>query len=168
MMVHDFNGKKGKIIQTLKQIDELRSGVVKLNIFQNILSCLDVQLDQADLDECQKKFGMSYQGLTYIKYEAVLRIMHYDNHSEKWIIKGANDDGDMLSVVTENARGGRGLKNQGMRQSFEGHRKKPLLQRESLRNAIRTSTTVLSENALANFEGKSKKREDEKAVEVLT
>ena len=34
----------------------------------------------------------------------MVRLMHYDNHSEKWIIKKVND-ADVLSVITENPRG---------------------------------------------------------------
>jgi len=81
--------------------------------------------------------------------------MHYDNHSEKWTIR--LNEGDTLSVIAERTgRAGRNLKQQGIRKSFEGIRKKPSLQRESLRNAIRASATVLSSDALANFDSKSR------------
>ena len=94
--------------------------------------------------------------------------MHFDNHSDKWAIRRTNDDGDTLSVIAEKGRPGRHLKHQGMRQSFDA-RKKPSLQRESLRNAIRASATVLSQDALANLDGNNvRKREDEEAVELLT
>ena len=52
IVMHDFNGKKAKIIQTLKQIDDLKSGVVKTAVFKNLLSCLDVELDEAAFEEC--------------------------------------------------------------------------------------------------------------------
>jgi len=45
LLLHDFNGKKSKIIQTLKQIDDVRSGVVKTLVFTNLLACLDVEID---------------------------------------------------------------------------------------------------------------------------
>ena len=48
LVINDFNGKKAKIIQTLKQIDEFRSGVVKSAVFQNLVSCLDVEVDEKD------------------------------------------------------------------------------------------------------------------------
>ena len=48
LIINDFNGKKAKIIQTLKQIDEFRSGVVKSAVFQNLVSCLDVEVDAND------------------------------------------------------------------------------------------------------------------------
>ena len=60
LILHDFNGKKAKIIQTLKQIDDMKSGVVKSVVFRNLLSCLDVELEEADFAECQKKLGLSY------------------------------------------------------------------------------------------------------------
>ena len=50
-MLHDFHGKKSKIIQTLKQIDDLKSGMVKFNVIANLLTCLDVEIDQVELDE---------------------------------------------------------------------------------------------------------------------
>jgi len=73
MMLHDFNGKKAKILHTLKQIDDIRSGYVKLVVFQNLLSCLEVEVEPELLDGLYKKVGMTYEGLPYIKYEAVLR-----------------------------------------------------------------------------------------------
>ena len=33
MMMHDYNGKKQKIIQTCRQIDDMKSGVVKAVVF---------------------------------------------------------------------------------------------------------------------------------------
>ena len=101
LILHDFNGKKAKIIQTLKQSDDIRSGVVKTSVFQNLLSCLDVEIDASDLAEIQKKLGIVYQGVPYIKYEIVLRQMQYDNHSEKWVVRKSNDDGETLSVINE-------------------------------------------------------------------
>ena len=170
MLQNDFNGKKSKIIQTLRQLDELKSGVVKQSIFENIIGCLDVQLEQEELDECQKKLGLCYQGQPYIKYEAVVRLMHFDNHAEKWAIRRSKDDeGETLSVITEKqVRGGRHLRHVGLRQSFDVNRKKPSLQRESLRNAMRASTTVLSQTALATLDETNKQKEDEEAVELLS
>ena len=60
LILHDYNGKKNKIIQTLKQVDDMKSGVVKSNVFLNLLSCLDVEIDQADFADMQKKLGLSY------------------------------------------------------------------------------------------------------------
>ena len=169
MLANDFNGKKSKIIQTLRQVDETKSGLVKQSILENIIGCLDVQLDQDDLDECQKKQGFYYQGQPYIKYEAVVRLMHFDNHAEKWAIRRTNDEGDTLTVISERqGRGARNLKQVALRQSFDANRKKPSLQRESLRNAMRASTTVLSHNALANLDMKNRQKEDEEAVELLS
>ena len=101
LLLHDYNGKKSKIIQTLKQIDDIKSGVVKTVVFENLLRCLEVDLDSADLAEYQQRHGLTYQGVPYIKYEAVLRLMQYDNHSERWTFKKASDDLDTLSVIAE-------------------------------------------------------------------
>jgi len=38
----------------------MKSGVVKSNVFLNLLSCLDVEIDQADFADMQKKLGLSY------------------------------------------------------------------------------------------------------------
>ncbi len=65
----------------------MKAGVVKSTVFLNLLSCMDVEIDQAEYAEVSKKLGLSYQGVTYVKYESILRLMHYDNHSERWNIK---------------------------------------------------------------------------------
>jgi len=125
--------------------------MVKFVVVQNLLSCLDVEIDQAELDDYGKRFGLTHENITYIKYENLLRMMHYDNHSERWYIK--NGDQDTLSVIDEKTRGGRrGLT---LRQSYDGARKKPSLQRESLRKALRASANgpnVLSTDALSAFD----------------
>jgi len=48
----DFNGKKAKILQTIRQIDDQKMGIVKSAVFQNLLSCLDVEISRADMDQC--------------------------------------------------------------------------------------------------------------------
>ena len=150
IMLHDFHGKKSKIIQTLKQIDDLKSGMVKFNVIANLLTCLDVEIDQVELDEYQRRVGLTHEGITYIKYENMLRLMQYDNHTERWTIKNNNQDYDTLSVIDEKTRGGRrGL---SLRQSYDGAKKKPSLQRESLRKALRASANVLSTDALSAFD----------------
>ena len=104
LLLNDFNGKKSKMLQSLRQLDELKSGVIKQSVFENILGCLDVQLDQVELDEWQRKQqpgGLCFHGQPYIKYEAVIRSMHFDNHSEKWALRRTNDEADTLSVITE-------------------------------------------------------------------
>lgn len=58
--MNDFNGKKYRMLQTLKQVDDIKSGVVKAVVFQNMLSCLDVDLDPVELAECFKKLGLTY------------------------------------------------------------------------------------------------------------
>ena len=62
----------------------------------------------------------------------MVRLMHYDNHSEKWLLKKVND-ADVLSVITENPRG---MQNLRMSHDLQGKRERPSLKRESLRNAL--------------------------------
>ena len=120
-MAHDFNGKKAKIIQTLRQIDELKTGVVKTVVFQNLLNCLDLEVDRDDLLDCAKKHGLKYQGANYVRYEEVLRLMHYDNHSEKWQFNKSKLDLDGASSISLNSHGREaGLKRVALRQSFDG------------------------------------------------
>ena len=105
----------------------------------------------------------------------MVRLMHYDNHSEKWTVKKVSD-ADVLSVITENPRGrasGQGwMQNVRMSHDFPGQRTKPSLKRESLRNAlIRQSAHVgLTEQSLADLNSTTKNKdtmgEDDQAVEV--
>ena len=83
-----------------------------------MLSCLDVDLDPVELAECFKKLGLTYQGVYYVRYEPILRQMHFDNHSEKWTIKGMNDD-DALSTITERRGGDKRNRMAALRMSFE-------------------------------------------------
>lgn len=77
-----------------------------MTVFQNLLSCLDVDIDKAELNECLKKQGLTYQGTSYVKYEQVVRMMHYDNHIERWGIKNRLDEPDTtLSVINEKTKG---------------------------------------------------------------
>ena len=50
---NDYNGKKAKILHTLKQIDDSRMGVIKSAVFQNLLNCMDVELSNADMNQVQ-------------------------------------------------------------------------------------------------------------------
>ena len=60
-------------------------------MFKNLLSCLDVIISDSDLNAMKKRFGLKYQDDVYIKYEAVLKSLRYDNHKEEWIItRGGN------------------------------------------------------------------------------
>ena len=103
--------------------------------------------------------------------------MQYDNHSEKWVVRKSNDDGDTLTVINEKTGiGSRNLRRQGIRQSYDAFQKKTpvnTLQRESLRKALRSSQQILSTDALKNFEKSQIGRqdvikEDEEAVELFS
>jgi len=86
-MLHDFNGKKQKIIQTCRQVDEGHTGVIKVGILQNLLSCLDVILGKGDMINCFQRLGVTFEGEKFIRYEPMMRLLHYDNHGECWAIK---------------------------------------------------------------------------------
>ena len=73
MMLNDYSGKKSKIIQTCRQIDEGRTGVVKVSIFLNLLNCLEVELSLQEFQDCFQQLGVTYEGIQFIKYEPMLR-----------------------------------------------------------------------------------------------
>ena len=52
IMKNDFNGKKFKIIQTLRQIDEMNTGVIKSDLFHSILKCLNLEIEPKAFEEC--------------------------------------------------------------------------------------------------------------------
>ena len=92
VVMYDFNNKKQKILSTLKNVDDLRCGMVRLQVFANLLECLEVDVDIADMNSLKRRFGLEYQGDTYIKYESVLKSLRFDNHSERWVAIKVNDD----------------------------------------------------------------------------
>ena len=53
--MNDFNGKKSKVMMTLKGIDEIRSGICKADVFFNLLNCLDIEMDHEDKATIVKK-----------------------------------------------------------------------------------------------------------------
>ena len=97
LMLHDYNGKKSKIIQTCRQIDEGSIGVIKVPIMQNLLNCLDVNLSQADMSECLHHLGLTFEGMQFVRYEPMIRLLQYDNHNECWTLKTSAT----LSVIEE-------------------------------------------------------------------
>ena len=171
LIIHDFNGKKAKIIQTCRQIDDQKSGCVKTIVFQNLLNCLDVQLDRNEWNECQMKHGITVDNVQFIKYDPVMRLLYYDNHNEVWAIRKTvvRDDVETTSVVQERKRN-RLIQNNrsGLRQSFEGLLNKPETVRASLAH---NQQNMLSQDALKNFDRHSQllnpvSKEDEEAIEV--
>ena len=91
MCLNDFNGKKSKIVLTLRGIDEIKSGMCKSDVFFNLLNCLDVEIADSDKEVIKHKYQLSHQGLFYIKYQDVLKALTYDNHNERWTITVSND-----------------------------------------------------------------------------
>lgn len=165
MMMHDYNGKKQKIIQTCRQIDDMKSGVVKAVVFSNLLSCLDVEVERADFVECLRLHGIIFEGVRYIKYDPVVRLLYYDNHNESWNLRSTKEDIDTLSVIQEGKRARVGLNT--LRASYETIQTKQRDQpvRTSLQNK---NVTLLSTDALRNFEKRrdtiATQFEDEEAV----
>lgn len=49
MVTGDFNGKKAKILTTLRGIDEMKSGICKTDVFLNLLDCLDCNISAEDM-----------------------------------------------------------------------------------------------------------------------
>ena len=88
MCLNDFNGKKSKIVLTLKGIDEIKSGLCKADVFYNLLNCLDVEIAEGDKVDIAKKYQLVHQGVSYVKYQDVLKALHYDNHTERWTLAG--------------------------------------------------------------------------------
>ena len=86
MCLGDFNGKKNKIIVTLRGIDECRSGLCKSDVFYNLLNCLEVEVADEDRFMIRRKYEIANQGINYIKYQDVLKVLRYDNHNERWTI----------------------------------------------------------------------------------
>ena len=172
MMNNDFNGKKYKIIQTCREIDDMKSGVIKTNIFHNLLSMLEVEVQHEDLAECQRVHGIVFEGNRYVKYEPVIRLLSYDNHSETWTIRKTRDDMDGLSLAAEGKAGRRGLKSLNrlnMRASYDTLPSKLRMfpMRQSMNN--NESSTILSTDALKHFEKRrdtAKRAEDEESQEV--
>ena len=89
---NDYNGKKSKIHNTLKQIDDSRMGVVKSAVFQNLLNCMDVELTNSDMVQLQSRFGIVFEGVNYVRYEAILRQLNFDNHADRWMFNFPKND----------------------------------------------------------------------------
>ena len=64
----DFNGKKAKMLTTLKGIDEMKRGICKTDVFLNLLDCMDVQISEEDLQIIQRKYSLANNGINYLKY----------------------------------------------------------------------------------------------------
>ena len=91
MAIGDFNGKKAKILQTLKGIDEMKSGICKTEVFLNLLDCLDVEISDEDLATICRKHSLASNGVNYLKYHSVLKALRFDNHTETWILASQED-----------------------------------------------------------------------------
>ena len=128
-----------------------------------------MEVERADFVECLRLHGIIFEGMRYIKYDPVVRLLYYDNHTESWNLRTTKDDLDTLSVIQEGRRARVGLNT--LRASFETipHKQRDQPVRTSLQNK---HVTLLSTDALKNFEKRrdttATQFEDEEAVQLQT
>ena len=84
-------------MQTLKGIDEIKSGICKADVFFNLLNCLDVEIDAEDKALICAKFQIPHQGVNYVKYSDILKALRFDNHSERWVTVLTADDHSLFN-----------------------------------------------------------------------
>ena len=93
VVMHDFDGKKAKILATLRSIDDVKSGMVRFEVLSDLIGCLEMNITKDDFKNLRRQYGMNYQGVDFIKYDPVLKQLKFDNHSEKWYLqKGLTSD----------------------------------------------------------------------------
>lgn len=162
MCLGDFNGKKNKIIVTLRGIDELRSGLCKSDVFYNLLNCLDVEVADEDRFTIRRKFEVAHQGVNFIKYQDVLKALRYDNHSEKWTIACAADD-QMISPRYRGSSMGNITKGDKLRGSYDQASRLNANELKKAFGKAATSIDVLNETAAVL----SNANEDVEAAEIV-
>ena len=64
----------------------MNTGVVKSELFENLLNCLSLQLEASVIEQCQRKFGVQFHGEPYVRYEAIIRLLQYNREAESWQI----------------------------------------------------------------------------------
>jgi hypothetical protein len=80
--LHDFGSKKARALQTLRQVDEQKGGIVKATVFMNLLNCMDMTLDEDALNEIEKSCCFTRNKVMYIKFESALKMLKFDNSTE--------------------------------------------------------------------------------------
>ena len=103
MVTGDFNGKKAKILTTLRGIDEMKSGICKTDVFLNLLDCLDCNISAEDMAMIQRKYSLANNGVSYLKYQNLLKALRFDNHTESWTLVGPGDQAAMNRFRTSTA-----------------------------------------------------------------
>lgn len=73
VQLHDFDGKKSKILSTLRTIDNVKSGMVRFDVLSDLIGCLEMDIRREDVRDLKRQYGMSYQGVDFIKYDPVLK-----------------------------------------------------------------------------------------------
>lgn len=84
--LNDFGSKKTRALLTLKQVDEQRSGIVKANVFMNLMNCMDISLDARALEAVESACCFSRNKVMFIKFESALKMLKYDNATEQWTL----------------------------------------------------------------------------------
>lgn len=69
----------------------------------NLLNCMDMTLDEEALNEIEKTCCFSRAKLMYIKFEAALKLLKYDNSTEQWIISQEQRRGVTQTKPSRNA-----------------------------------------------------------------
>ena len=84
--MHDYSNTKAKILATLKNVDEFKSGLVRYEVFSKLVNGMGIDLAAEDEKKLRKRYGLSYNGQNFVKYESILRAIKYDNHNEQWMV----------------------------------------------------------------------------------
>ena len=79
-------------------------GVVKSTVFQNLLSCMDVELTSSDYSFCQQKYGLIFEGVSYLRYESILKLIQFDNHADRWTLSNIKHVSETTSVISGQVR----------------------------------------------------------------
>ena len=53
---------------------------------------MDVELTNSDMNQLQSRFGIIFEGVHYVRYEAILRQLHFDNHADRWMFNFPKND----------------------------------------------------------------------------
>lgn len=77
---HAEQGRKQKVLESLKAVDEQSTGLVKANVFFNLLACMDIGLAEQDEREIKAKHSKFGQ----VRYEQAIKRLTFDAIREEW------------------------------------------------------------------------------------
>ena len=78
--------RREKALESLRQIDAAKTGTVKVNVFFNLLACLDLALSEEDEEEIKENHMAKSTLLVY--YEHVMPRLKFDAIRDEWIYQG--------------------------------------------------------------------------------